>query len=317
VIIPIGLLIRAISAAQDAQTQSDMAASSRMYDQHRGQQWAHLLWEACSNERACLVVLADNDWNDCTFDGVRLFHLRGRSSLSLEAGGYRGNGGGAQGQGPHGFVGVFPGRHVVTTVCNGYAATMTMALHPGEAYCLRLNHARAEWTICPRGETERIVDLFSKNELPLLPYNQTIATPLLQREAPRTVKGALDGCLGQLKQVRASILANNRGGTLHHTTLAGNALLGVPLENYAPITAYVGFEAFELAGKGKLREAWELLQAGLYVLPDNPTLLSALGQFQLGVGEKEHGRAALRRALEREAGLDADLRARTETLLSS
>jgi hypothetical protein len=317
VIIPIGLLIRAISAAQDAQTQRDMAASSRMYDHYRGEQWAHLLWEACSNERACLVVLADNDWDDCVFDGVRISHLRGRTLLPLEAGGYRGASVGATNRGPHGFVGVFPGRHVVTTVCNGYAATMTMALHPGEAYCLRLNHGRAEWNICPRSETEQIVDLFSKNELPLLPYTQMIAAPLLQREAPRTVKGALDGCLGQLKQVRAAILANNPGGAIHHTTLAGNALLGVPLENYAPVTAYLGFEAFELAGKGKLRQAWELLQAGLYVLPDNPTLLSALGQFQVGVGEKEHGRAALRRALEREAGLDADLRARTEALLSS
>lgn len=315
-IIPIGLLIRAISAAQDSQMQSQMAASARMYGQHLSEQWVQLIWQACSNERACLVVLADNDWDDCSFDGVRISHLRGRSSLPLEASGYRGPAGGTS-RGPHGFVGVFPGRHVVTTVCNGYAATVTMALHPGEAYCLRLNHERAEWRVCPRGETEQIVDLFSKNELPLVPYTQVVATPLVQREAPRTVKGALDGCINQLKGVRSALLTQQPGGVLHHTTLAGNALLGVPLESYAPITAFVGFEAFELAGKGKLREAWELLQAGLYVLPDNPTLLAALGQFQLGVGEKEHGRAALRRALEREAGLDADLRARTEALLAS
>jgi hypothetical protein len=119
------------------------------------------------------------------------------------------------------------------------------------------------------------------------------------------------------KQVLAHILAGDDQKAASAALLAGGALIGAPIPSFESFTTFVGGNAFELVGQKEPRKAWLLLQAGLSILPDNPTLLAVLGEIQIAAGAKDEGRLNLERALAREAGLDPRMTERTRALLAA
>ena len=70
-------------------------------------------------------------------------------------------------------------------------------------------------------------------------------------------------------------------------------------------------------GKGKNTEARIVLRAGLMILPEDPTLLAALGELAMREGDATLGRDVLTRALARDAGLDERMKARARELVGS
>ncbi len=59
-----------------------------------------------------------------------------------------------------------------------------------------------------------------------------------------------------------------------------------------------------------------MLEAGLAVLPDDPTLLASRGELALAAGDAADARVHLERALSRGAGLDARVEARAKQLMA-
>jgi hypothetical protein len=123
--------------------------------------------------------------------------------------------------------------------------------------------------------------------------------------------------MSHLSDALGAIRAGQQQRAVDATMRAGAALVGAPLLSFEPITSFIGFQAFDLHSKGHPREAWLMLQAGLSVLPDDPTLLAVLGEIQLREGGTDEGVANLTRALAREAALDERLRARVRGLLGA
>jgi hypothetical protein len=315
--IPIGLIARALTAARDQMHENDMQAAAFAHERASYNAAASELWEACTGASAGLVILGENDWTEHEID-----HVRVGGTLPAPPGATRNDQGyratpDVLGPGPHGFLAVCPGRHGISTVIGGRRITNTFTLYPAEAVLLRLDRAAGAWGSYDAGETELILGRFSRGELALHDYNDTVAAPRVKAQVIKSSQEAVHDCLSHLSNALGAIRAGQDQRAVDATQRAGAALVGAPLLSFEPITTFIGFNAFELIGKGLKREAWVLLQAGLSVLPDDPTLLAVLGEIQLNEGGTREGVANLERALRRETLLDARLRARVRDLLGA
>jgi hypothetical protein len=270
-----------------------------------------VLW-ACTGPDACLVVLGDNDWNNCWFDGVRLA-ADGVAAPAAPQGGYRSA---AQefGPGPHGLAAVCAGRHVITTDVGGKRAVLHLTLHPQEACFFRLDGSGAFCQYEPSQEQALVARL---NELSFVSYAETVARRRIAGMLAKSAAEATNECLRELQGLLPAVVARDAKTVQERTARAVDAIVGAPLASFERITTFVGFHAFDLLGKNKGEEAWSLVSAGLRVLPENPTLLGISGELLLRAGDRERGVQDLQKALAREAGMDAKLRDRVRGLLAS
>jgi hypothetical protein len=313
--IPIGLIARAFVAARDEMQESDMRLAAAMHERSRFNDSARELWDACTGPSAGLVVLGANDWTAFEMDHVQVDgKLESPPAAAKNDQGYRAAPD-VLGPGPHGFLAVCPGRHLVKATVGGRAISTAFTLYPAEAVILRLDRAAATWSRYDAGEMEGILGRFSRGELGLHDYNATVAAARVKAQVIRSAHEALTDCASHLKDTLAALRAGQEQRAVDATLRAGASLIGAPLLSFEPITSFIGFHAFDLLGKGRAKEAWLLIQSGLNVLPDDPTLLAVLGEIQLRNGGNEEGRANLTRALGREAALDERLRARVRELL--
>ena len=309
--IPVGLIIRLVGAARDAALESEMRAQEFAHDtavwNSRGQE----LLSACTGNVASLVVLGHNDWTECWMDGVR---VQAEATEGQKAGGYR-EASDVLGPGPHGFLGVCPGRHTVATRVGDGWAKASFTLFPREALCLRLDRDTRVFDTYEKAHADAILARLGTGALNLVHYTSSVALPLAQGYRAKGYREGVGQCLLHVKAMAAAALALDEVRAFGCAKEAADALHGTPAPSFEPVTSAVGFQAFELMGKGKTGEARLLLRAGLVVLPEDPTLLAVLGELCLGAGELE-GRAMLERALAREAGLDDRMKTRAKELLS-
>ena len=148
----------------------------------------------------------------------------------------------------------------------------------------------------------------------LFDYNAWVANSRMQNPAGQTSRDALDACAKWLEQARQVIVKGVPVKAFEVATSARAALVGTPVSSFAELTDYVGFHVFDLQSKGLLTEARTLLDVGLLMLPDAPTLLAIQGEMLLQNGDSA-GLDLLERALEREAWMPDAMRDRARNLL--
>ena len=267
---------------------------------------------ACTGPDACLVVLGDNEWASCWFDGIRLSPERVAAPALAESG-YR-DAVRDPGPGPHGVLAVCAGRHVIASDIGGKRAVVHLTLHPREACFLRLDPSGAFCHYEPAQEKALYAQL---HELSFVSYAEQVAQRRIASMVAKSAAEATTECLRELQGVLHAVVAKDAKSVQQRATSAVDAIVGAPLPSFERITTFVGFHAFELLAKDKREEAWSLLSAGLHILPDDPTLLGILGEIQLRLGDREGGVKNLAKALAREASMDARFRERVRGLLDS
>jgi len=311
--IPVGLIVRLVAgAAREASIESQMRAEAHAHEAAIWSARSQELWAACTGDVASLVVLGNNDWSDCWVDGVR---VQPEATEGQKAGGYR-QASDLLGPGPHGLLGVYPGRHTVATRLDGSWVEASFMLFPREALCLRLDRDGRVFDTYEKAHAEAILARLGTGALELVHYSTTVAVPLVQAYRAKSSREGTGQCLLHVKAMVAAALTRDEARTFGCAKEAAAALHGTPLPSFEPITSAIGFQAFELISKGNSDSARLLLRAGLLVLPEDPTLLAVLGELCLGTGAREEGRGLLERALARETGLDERMNARAKELLS-
>jgi hypothetical protein len=153
-------------------------------------------------------------------------------------------------------------------------------------------------------------------DLTLLPYGPLAIDAIVSRQESPLVR-PMGRAQGHLRTAQQHLAKGRRAQAAEEATAAGNVLFGSVIPSFEPLAALVGFHAFEWLGAGEAALAGEWLQLGLYVLPDNATLLATLGEIQTKTGNPEGGARALGRALERGTELSEALRTRATALLAT
>lgn len=311
--IPVGLIVRLVAgAARDAQVESEMRAAAFAHEMATSNARARELWEACTGEHASLVVLGENVWDECWVDGVRVHVYATGASASH----YR-DATDVLGPGPHGLLGVYPGRHTVATRLGDAWAETAFTVFPREALCLRLDHAARVFDPYDKPRAEAIVARLGTDALKLVHYSTSVAEPLLRGYRAKGHREALGQSLLRIKAMIAAASNGEESRAIGCAREASDALYGAPMPTFEPLTSAIGFAAFELMGKGKRAEARTVLRTGLMILPEDPTLLSVLGELAIQDGEIEVGRGMLERALARDVGLDDRMKARAREVLGA
>jgi hypothetical protein len=318
-IIPLGLVVGltriALNSRDDGEAlQSESVDAARAFELDAIKQGARAreLWEACTGPTGALLVLADNEWGSTEIDQVR---LGGAPSDQPAMVGYREHAH-PLGGGPQGLFAVCPGRHTIVTTVGGEPVRTELTVFPAEAVFRRLDRGSRTWSTIDATTQERMLERVLGDPKSLLHYYEHVGDARMKAMIGKSSEEATREVMALLAGTLAAIVGGDEEGARKRVALAARALVGAPLRTFAPITNFVGFNAFELFGKGKLREAWLLLQAGLALLHDDPTMLAALGEIQLRSGAHDEGRATLRRALERGVGLPDALRARVVELIA-
>lgn len=312
--IPIGLIARLAEEARDEAMLQSMQAEAHALDQARHWARAKALWDGCVGPDAALLVVGHNEWADCSVDGVRV--LGAAPAASPAPAGYRAAADDL-GPGPHGFLGVCPGRHVIEARYGGRLAFGAVAVHAREAVFVRLDREAGAFVPYDRAAERGILHRFESGALNLLHFTTSVAESLVRDGRARTTEEMINACMPALRAVVAHLAAGDVDKAVAHAKLAGGALLGGPMPTFEPITTFVGFHVFDLKTKGKAREAWLLANAGLSILPENPTLLAILGELELEAGDRDAAYAHLESAVGREAGLDPRMMARARELLAA
>jgi len=313
--IPIGLIARLAEEARDEAMLQSMQAEAHALDRERAYARAKSLWDACVGPDAALLVVGHNAWADCSIDGVRVLGAAPPAASPAPAG-YRAAADDL-GPGPHGFLGVPPGRHVIEARCDGRLAFGAIAAHPREAVFVRLDREAGTFVPYERAAENAILHRFESGALHLLHFTTAVAEGLVRDGRARTPHEAMNGCMPALRAVVAHLAAGDTDKAVGQAKVAAGALLGAALPTFEPITSFVGFHVFDLKSKGKAREAWLLANAGLSILPENPTLRAILGELELEAGNRDAAFVHLEAAVAREAGLDPRMMARARELLAA
>jgi hypothetical protein len=324
-IIPVGLIASLVQAAvaddeysDDAarlQWESNMQAGKFENEIAHQQGRARELWDACTGPTGCLLVLVDNAWASTEIDHVRMDGVATTANASA-AGGYRETAD-PVGAGPHGLVAVCPGRHAIRTALDDRSVDTDVTLFPGEAVFRRLDRESGTWVPYDLSTQEQMLERVRAGQLSLLNYWEHVGEPRMKAMVGKSAAEALYEAMTHLRATLEAIVRGNQSRAMQHVTQAGRALVGAPVISFQPITSFIGWHAFDLVGKDMPHEAWLLIQAGLAILPDDPTITAALGEIQLRSGSSSEGKATLRRALDRQGGLDPVLGARLRELLSA
>src|SRR5262249_32780610 len=156
------------------------------------------------------------------------------------------------------------------------------------------------WQRYDASEESALLDRARAGELTLFNYYQAAVEPRLRANTPAPDQ-VLAATSASLKNIVAALARGDHAKVEEIARAAAFRLTGVPLASVTTLTTFVGFHAFELAGKKQPDAARTLLQAGLEILPEDPTLAAALGEIELRAGRADAGRAHLERALARDA----------------
>ena len=311
--IPVGLIVRlAAGAAREAAMESDMRAAAYAHEMSTRNTNARELWAACTGELASLVVLGENVWDECWIDGVQVHVHATDGAMS----GYR-DAHDVLGPGPHGLLGVAPGRHTVATRVGDRWASTAFVLFPREALCLRLDPVACVYDTYDKPRSEAILARLGTDALKLVHYSTSVAGPLIQGFRARGAREALGQAQINVKHMIGAATKGEEGRAIGCAREAADALYAAPITSFEPLTSAIGFAAFELMGKNKNTEARIVLRAGLMILPEDPTLLAALGELAMREGDTTLGRDVLTRALARDAGLDERMKARALELVGT
>lgn len=323
-IIPVGLIARGLSGGSDAAAETALLElNSRMQAAAFGEmssdkQAGRLeLADACSGPDACVVVLAGASWGTTELDMVRLRDLADAELLAERPRSpYREADGLSLGAGTQGFFAVPPGRHRVRTTAGGRTVETDFVTLPREGVFRRWDARVEAYVGFEAADEARIVQRLAAKDLPLASYLEHVGLPRMQALLTTTATLALVEAERAVHRLVAAAAANDTASATKAVREAVAALVGIPIPSFTRLTQLVGFHAFELASEGKASEAWTLLQGGLAILPDDPTLLTTLGELQVRAGAREAGKATLTSALAREAGLEAATKERLVQLLS-
>jgi hypothetical protein len=334
-IIPVGLifslirmLVRALSNRPTAAMELEARRYDGIHDQYaerlarRGQE----LWRACTGPDAGTIVLSGIDWRSCAINGVPLTAavteaapvssaLPARASAPVSAqtsyAPYRPTGGGS---GQQALVGVAPGLHQVTAWVNDRRVDLLLSVHPREARAIQFDAAGQQWHELHGAEqAHQVAEGLTQ---PVFNYNANVCPLLMQNTSIQMSGDALASSLHWLNQAQAAKANGMFARSQELVANAQSALIGVPIASFAKLTDGLGFQAFELKQAGKPQEATALIQLGLAVLPDSPTLLAVLGELQLAAGDP-NGRISISQALKRESYIPEAMRVRAQSLAAA
>lgn len=274
------------------------------------------LWNACTGPDACALVLLGIDLRVCRIDGVglgRSMPARIPQDLVVRAGTdpYRGE---QNALPPNGLFAICPGLHNLATEVSGNRVELAVTLHPREARAFAFDHGTLTFRELEAEEEARCIPASLGGGAVLFDYNASVAAVRAHHANTQLSRDAQDACEKWLAQALDVIVKGIPAKAFEVAESARSILTGVPMGSFAPLTEFIGFHVFDLQQKGLAREARTLLDVGLVILPDSPTLLAIQGEM-LRTADKERGEASIRRALRREASIPPALRERVRALL--
>jgi len=234
-----------------------------------------------------VVLLRDNDWDMCTFDGV---------SREWRAA-----------QGPRGFSGVFAGRHQAVTRVKDKAAVLDFVLYPGEIFIRRLDYEKTRW-VPDDPETEK-----NYRELAWGGAVGAMSSALVDYlSAVALSKGALPDAKASPEKTEQACrilrdLASRSSGEepfeprLKEAFEAGVGLVGLPLstEQLSLLASTVDMLASARAMAGDYPAAGKIALLGLAVLPGDPHILELFANLLCDGGKPEEALKVVDEALSR------------------
>jgi hypothetical protein len=237
-----------------------------------------------------IVVLRDNFWDECIFDGQKEDWRRFCTA------------------GVRGFRGVPPGRHQAITVTAKGNAVFDFVLYPGETCARRLDHRSATWA----PDDPRVTD--EEEASALVGYKVVLGVARAMSGAPVVSPDAVFGAaMTAVERLLERVRQGEAAGTLlRDASAAGRGLTGVPLTlgQLKALTGAVGTAANLELTKGAYRRAALVASIGLGLLPDDPHLLVHLAAALCAGGVADEADVVLGRALARASVLDPDTLAR-------
>ncbi len=196
------------------------------------------------------VLLRDNVWSACAFDGLKEDWPRYAASPV------------------RGFAGVPSGRHRVITTCPDGVATLDFVLYPGDVLARRLDMDAASWRKDEDalGAPTSLVGHRTVLGIARAMRGDAIVVP---DDAVRRARASLDALFVRVGAEEPFV------DLLRDATAIGDALVGVPLTRaqLGRLTGPIVKAAGEHAAAGEAERGARVVTLGLAVLPGDPNLL--------------------------------------------
>jgi hypothetical protein len=257
--------------------------------------------EAAQDQAArtgALVLLENNRWEECAFDGVREDWKR------------------YAGEAVRGFTGVPAGRHQASTRTARGQAVVDFVVYPGEIFVRRLEAGARRWAEPDRAAQQHIRERarggsWGVLDSALVSYRATFSATRAQNglrlRAPRAATREASVRLAALLE-RASA-GDDLEQLVREARGVGHRLIGVPLtrEQLRTLTSLV---------EQRIEAPIELVRRSIFVrialtvLPEDPYLLERLGAMLHDEGRNAEALEVVERALRREGALDDDAQCR-------
>lgn len=252
-----------------------------------------------------ILVLRDNDWRECTIDG-----LQGDWERMTR-------------QGTRGFCNVNAGRHQVVTLCQGKPAVLDLVLYPGETLVRRLDSSARAWVL-DEPETEgRFMELARGggvgsmasalvNFTSVMIAAESGPPKLMTQEVGRAV---CEVFLGAAQQVASGAPP---GPLASSTYDAGMRLIGhaTMFDDLKKMVGLFSSTASRHAAAGNLKLAAQIAQLGLSILPGEPWLLDLMANLYSDGGMPESALPCIDEALRRAHVLPVEIGAQMKRTLA-
>jgi hypothetical protein len=327
-LIPLGLMFTVAGAIEEARADEArrqmawMGASAQHYARAKD------LWDACTGPDACLLVIGGPPLANLALDGIPLGHAQPATGTLRGGGGsdspYRGGQASTLNtHGEHAFVAVCPGLHRLSALVAGQEFHNWFTLMPHEARSFVFDLHASAWRVEDASEEKATCERALAG--PLFDYNAYVAGRRVQHTNSLTSREAVQAAEKWTKTMADAITKFVPDKAFEVAAAARNSLVGVPMPTFASTTDQLGFHAFELHDRGRTSDAVRLIDAGLVMLPDAPTLLAVGGELR-GIAQNSRdmrelpmarvAREMIERALRRDGGLAPQIRERAARLLS-
>jgi hypothetical protein len=215
------------------------------------------------------VVLCDNDWGACELDGVRLD--RYELDAELEEGEVS----------AQAIRGVCAGRHSITTRLGAKTAHLAFLMKPGQLLLRQLDRGSASFVACDAEMEEEARAALASKELAAISYYRAVARARLNARAVVGTWELFPRVGAEIAKLVGRVDAGEDAAALSASVQKiAQGLVGAPLVDTQPLASLFGAAAWQRAAAGKLQEAWLVTNAGLVILPDEPSLLELLGKFR-------------------------------------
>jgi len=235
-----------------------------------------------------VLVLRDNDWEDCAIDG-----MRGEWRRLTK-------------QGTRGFFGMTAGRHHVATQASGQTVVLDLVLYPGETLIRRFDRDEARYTLDDPETEGRYFELARGGGLGSMASALVDYTKVCVAARGKPADMASDDLVRRVGEVFLQAAAKVAAGSAFEPLgqmayRAGVELIGQAML-YSQIQRLVGLcsmTATQHAVKGNYKLAAEVTLLGLAVLPGEPWLLDLLANLYSDGGLPKAGLACSEEALRR------------------